>query len=129
MRKLVEEKHSFKVKAVIPIAGFAANRSLMPDLPGLSDSEKCSDWDTSIPIKMKLIREKDETYWKKYKGTPKAFISLKTAQKIWANRFGAIVLRNITERRFELAIMNATGYSRSLIRKIVTMEHAILIFA
>ena len=41
--------------------------------------------------------------------------------------FGAIVLRNITERRFDLAIMNATGYSKSLIRKIVTMEHTILI--
>ena len=41
---------------------------------------------------MKLIREKDEAYWKKYKGTPKAFISLKTARKIWANRFGNLTL-------------------------------------
>jgi len=95
MRKLVEEKHSFKVTAIIPIAGEAANPSLMPDFPGLSNTEKCSDWDTSIPIKMKLIREKDEAYWKKYKGTPKAFISLSTAQKIWANRFG-----NLTMIRF-----------------------------
>lgn len=92
MRKLSEEQHSFIVKAIIPITGLAADRSLMPDFPGLSDTEKCSDWDSSIPIKMGLIRDKDEAYWKEYKGTPKAFISLKTAQSIWGNRFGNLTL-------------------------------------
>jgi ABC-type antimicrobial peptide transport system permease subunit len=37
---------------------------------------------------IKKIRPKDEAYWNALKGTPKAFISLKTAQKLWANRFG-----------------------------------------
>ena len=36
------------------------------------------------------IRPKDEEYWKKYRGTPKAFITLAAGQKMWANRFGAL---------------------------------------
>ena len=105
MRKLTEKKHSFTVTEIVPIKGFAADRSLMPDFPGLANTEKCSEWDTSIPIKMKLIRNKDEAYWKKYKGTPKAFIALKTAQKIWGNRFGNLTMvrfvpeRGTTEQR------------------------------
>lgn len=92
MRSLVEKEYSFTVKAIIPMKELAADKSLMPDFPGLSDTEKCSDWDASIPIKMDLIRDKDEAYWKSYKGTPKAFISLKTAQDLWGNRFGDLTM-------------------------------------
>lgn len=95
LQQIEEKKHSFKVKTIVPISGMAADRSLMPAFPGLSDTEKCSDWDSSIPVKMDLIREKDEAYWEKYKGLPKAFISLETAQKLWSNRFG-----NLTMVRF-----------------------------
>ena len=95
---LAEKKHSFTVKAIIPIVGLAADRSLMPDFPGLSDTEKCAEWDASIPIKTDMIRDKDEAYWKKYKGTPKAFISLRTAQLIWGNRFGMLTLIRFTPK-------------------------------
>jgi len=34
------------------------------------------------------IRQKDEDYWDTYRATPKAFLSLADARKLWANRFG-----------------------------------------
>jgi ABC-type antimicrobial peptide transport system permease subunit len=37
---------------------------------------------------MERIRDKDEDYWNQYRGTPKAFISLESGQKIWGNAFG-----------------------------------------
>ncbi|MGH7456413.1 MAG: ABC transporter permease, partial [bacterium] len=35
-----------------------------------------------------LIRPKDEAYWDEFRATPKAFVSLKTGQKLWSSRFG-----------------------------------------
>jgi len=48
------------------------------------------DWDTGIPINLDSIRPKDEDYWNRYKGTPKAFISLSLGQQLWQNRFGSL---------------------------------------
>ena len=58
-----------------------------PSFPGLMDAENCGEWDTGIPIEHK-IRPKDEDYWDKYRGAPKAFLSLGVAQEMWGNRWG-----------------------------------------
>ena len=59
-----------------------ADRTLMPDFPGIEKAESTSDWDAGFPLVHK-IRQKDEDYWKKYRGTPKAFITLAAGQKMW----------------------------------------------
>jgi putative ABC transport system permease protein len=88
LRKLETRKAEFTVKAVVPIAGLQADRELMPDFPGIADVDSTHDWDSSVPIDMKKIRQKDEDYWKKYRGTPKAYIALKKGVELWQNRFG-----------------------------------------
>ena len=85
---LKEARRSFRICRVIPIEGAAADPDLTPDLPGLSDSENCRDWDPSLPIDLDRIRDKDEVYWDRYRGTPKAFITLKAGQAMWANLYG-----------------------------------------
>jgi ABC-type antimicrobial peptide transport system permease subunit len=60
----------------------------MPEIPGLSDAGNCRDWETSIPIDLEKIRDKDEDYWKHFRGTPKAFINAGQAASMWQNRFG-----------------------------------------
>jgi hypothetical protein len=70
--------------------GSFADPTLMPDYPGLTEADSCGDWDSGIPIDLKKIRDKDEAYWDKYKGTPKAFVSMEAAQAIWSNRFGTL---------------------------------------
>ncbi len=92
-RKLEEQVAIFLVKAIVPID--AADQDLMPQYPGLEDAESCRDWDAGIPIDFKKIRPKDEEYWKQYRGTPKAFVTLAAGQKLWSNRFG-----NLTAIRF-----------------------------
>ncbi|MBM4039048.1 MAG: ABC transporter permease, partial [Planctomycetes bacterium] len=94
-RKLVEQKSRFRIRGVVPMAGLAADRDLMPNFPGVADVDNCRDWKPGIPIDLKKIRTKDEDYWKQYRGTPKAFITLAAGQKIWSNRFG-----NLTAVRF-----------------------------
>jgi len=90
LRKLEEQTRSFTVKSIVPIKGWAADRNLTPNFPGLSDSDNCSDWDPGLPVDMKKIRDKDEVYWDDYHATPKAFVSINAAKNMWSNRFGSL---------------------------------------
>lgn len=98
MRKLDEEKTAFKIRRILPMQGPAIDPDLMPDFPGLAHADNCRDWDRGIPIDLDKIRKVDEDYWDKFKGTPKAFITLKAGQAIWANRYG-----NLTAVRYPLS--------------------------
>ena len=87
-RKLEEKDTIFVVNKLFVQEGELADKNLMPVIPGLSDAGNCRDWKTGVPVDLKKIRPKDETYWKQFGGAPKAFISLETARKLWGNRFG-----------------------------------------
>jgi len=88
LNKLVENSDRFIVRNIVEIKGLWADSLLMPEFPGIAGSESCSDWDAGVPIKMNAIRDKDEEYWNKYKGTPKAFISYEKGKEIWGSNFG-----------------------------------------
>ena len=88
LNKLIEKKGNFIVNRIVDMNGIWADSLLMPAFPGIAGKESCSDWDAGLPVKMKDIRTKDEEYWNKYRGTPKAFISYNTGKKIWGNNFG-----------------------------------------
>jgi putative ABC transport system permease protein len=94
-RDLKELSSEFRVAAVVPLEGMYADKDLLPDFPGLSGEENCRDWTPGIPIDLDKIRDKDEDYWDDFRGTPKAFVTLRAAQGMWANRFG-----NLTAVRF-----------------------------
>jgi len=89
-RALEERTNIFRVRAVVPMALPHADRELMPDFPGVARAESTSDWDGSLPIDAKRIRPPDEKYWKDWRGTPKAFVTLAAGEKMWNNRFGVV---------------------------------------
>lgn len=90
LRKLIEKETSFVVSEIISMDVAEKDKILMPNLPGLSDAGNCRDWEAGIPINLDKIRDKDEDYWNEYKGTPKAYISLESGQKLWENQFGTL---------------------------------------
>ncbi len=108
-RKLVEKTTRFTIAHVVPIEGLAADRDLMPDFPGLAEADDCRDWEPGIPIDLERIRKKDEDYWDRHRGTPKAFITLKAGQAIWANAYG-----NLTAVRFEDGAQTPTALRDSI---------------
>ncbi|TFG49766.1 MAG: ABC transporter permease, partial [Candidatus Brocadiia bacterium] len=110
MRKLVEQKRSFLVRAIIPIEGLAADTNLMPDFPGISDVNNCRDWEPGIPVKLDRIRKKDEDYWDKYKGTPKAFVTISAGKSMWQNRYG-----DLTAVRYPLKDNTAAEISANIL--------------
>jgi putative ABC transport system permease protein len=88
LNKLKERSKFFNVKKIVEMQGIWSDSLLMPDFPGISGRESCSDWDAGVPIKMIDIRRKDEDYWNKFKGTPKAFINYDKGIELWGNNFG-----------------------------------------
>lgn len=88
--RLVEKMRSFTVRQVIPMTGAAADKRWMPNFPGVADVKSARDWEPGLPLDLKRIRDKDDDYWEKYKGTPKAFVNQEAGQAMWTNRWGKI---------------------------------------
>ena len=85
---LEEKKSHFKINGIVDMEGIWSDPLLMPDFPGISGSESCAGWDAGIPVSLDKIRKKDEEYWNKFKGTPKAFINYDKGKELWGNNFG-----------------------------------------
>ncbi len=85
--RLLEATNRFRVRSIVPLELPWADRTLMPDFPGIAQAERAGDWDAGFPLAHK-IRKEDDDYWAKWRGTPKAFVTLNAGRKMWANRFG-----------------------------------------
>ena len=84
---LLEQTNLFRVRGVVPLRGIYADRTLMPEFPGLTKAESTRDWDAGFELS-RPIGEEDESYWKTWRGTPKAFVTLAAGRAMWGNRFG-----------------------------------------
>jgi hypothetical protein len=101
------------------------DRSLMPDFPGVAKAESAGDWDTSFPL-VHTIRPKDDEYWRKYRGTPKAFVTLAAGQKMWANRFGNLTAVRFPFPQHNLAFSPGYLYATEIERAIQRVFSALL---
>ncbi|MGB7220719.1 MAG: ABC transporter permease [Vicinamibacterales bacterium] len=86
--RLSSRTADFRIAAVVPIAGAAADRDFAPVYPGLTDADTIGDWDPPFPLDLRRVRPMDEDYWKQYRTTPKAFIPLEVGQALWRTRYG-----------------------------------------
>lgn len=111
--QLAERTNRFRVHSIVPLRGIHADRTLMPEFPGLSKAESTRDWDAGFKL-VHTVRDKDEAYWKQYRGTPKAFISLAAGQALWGNRFG-----HLTALRYPLNTATSTNALRDLVEATV----------
>ncbi len=103
-RRLVEQDAKFIVQGILAENHEALVPAWTPGFPGVSEAENCRDWDPGIPVDLDRIRDKDEEYWDDYKGTPKAFIRLDDARRLWSNRFGDLTSLIFSEAQDEEAL-------------------------
>lgn len=86
---LPEIEQAFTVVQVLPEDDpVSLDAGLTPFIPGVTDVESFSDWDQPFEMEMSRITGRDDAYWADYRATPKAFVSLSTAQKLWKSRYG-----------------------------------------
>ncbi len=90
--RFVERDRAFRVRAVVEMDALAAEKEALPDFPGLTDVDACKDWDIGVPLDEKKLKDApNEEYWKKYRQTPKALVTLAAGREMWANRFGDLM--------------------------------------
>ncbi|MEA2203968.1 MAG: putative transport system permease protein [Blastocatellia bacterium] len=112
--KLATRSAEFRVGCIIPMKGDAADRDLVPDYPGITESETLGDWDPPFPIDLKRVRPQDEDYWKKYRTTPKGFIELGVAQSLWQSRFGKVTSLRVSPAKGQTLDEVQIAFERSL---------------
>ncbi len=83
--QIEETQHTFRLKKLIPLV---ADPDIVPEFPGITDKLEISQWDPPFPYDNKRIKTRDERYWREYRTTPKAYVTLNTARKLWGTRFG-----------------------------------------
>jgi len=88
--QLEESESALEVMEVAQLAGAAADPTLMPKFPGLSEARRCTEWEPGVPVELDQLDDRDQDYWDEHRGTPKAFVTLQTARGLWANRFGSL---------------------------------------
>lgn len=84
---------NFPLRAIVPLAGAAADRGFTPEYRGVTDVASFADWDPPFPIDLQRIRPQDDEYWRDHRATPKAFVALPDGQRLWTPhpaRFGQL---------------------------------------
>ncbi|MBI9066531.1 MAG: ABC transporter permease [Salinivirgaceae bacterium] len=100
-RKLEARSKSFILKSIQKNQSGLFIKELTPNFPGFNDAESCSEWDTGVPIDLDKIRDKDEAFWDAYNATPKALVSLESAQQMWGNLFGETTALRIVKNEID----------------------------
>ena len=72
----------------------AADPLLTPRLKGVTDQQSIGDWDLPFEL-VERVRRQDEDYWDDHSTTPKAFVSLDLAKRMWQSRWGSVSLLRI----------------------------------
>jgi putative ABC transport system permease protein len=97
--RLRTQTAEFRVARIVPITGPAADRELVPEYPGITDSDRVVDWDPPFPVDLKRVRPVDEEYWNRYRATPKAFIPIERGQQLWSSRHGGLTALRLVPPR------------------------------
>ena len=103
---LLTEEAEFRVAAVVPLEGLAADQDFAPEYPGITEATNVSDWDPPFPIDLDLVRPKDEDYWDEYRTAAKGFLPLAAGQDLWGSRWGQVT---------SLRVVPATGPPEAVI--------------
>lgn len=128
--RLETRDHRFILRGIVALDGAAADPGLTPEYHGVTDAENLAEWDPPFPMDVSTIRPKDETYWDKYRAAPKAFISLKDGQRLWAaegKRFGNLTAIRIHSAPGVDLAERAAEYARR-VTEAVDLERLGLIF-
>jgi putative ABC transport system permease protein len=85
-----EQTATFRLAGYLPMHGLAADPDLTPEFPGITDKLTIAEWNPPFPYYPKRVKPRDERYWREYRTTPKAYVTLATGQRQWSSRFGQL---------------------------------------
>ncbi len=91
--RVTETEADLRISGIAAMTGAAIARAVVPEVEGITDEDSIADWDPPFPFDSARVRttpphDEDDRYWKAHGPTPKAFVSLATARRLAAGRFG-----------------------------------------
>jgi len=91
--RVTETTAELQISGIAAMTGAAVTRAVVPEVEGITDEDSIADWDPPFPFDSARVRttppnDEDDRYWKAHGPTPKAFVSLATARRLAAGRFG-----------------------------------------
>lgn len=117
--ELPEEVRKFKVHGIVKLDETpAADGGLVPTVKGITDAKSLADWEQPFPMKTQLITGRDELYWEDYKATPKAFVTLDTAQHLWQSRYGQLTSLRVTPEAGKSLEESAAAFGQELLSQL-----------
>lgn len=114
----------FRLAGVVPLAGPYARADLAPEYPGISGAAHLSDWDPPFPLDLGAIRPQDEDYWDQHRATPKAFLDLATAQRLFGHRLGRLTSIRFTSAAADTPLATA-ALERELLSRLPPAHHGL----
>ncbi len=102
--RVEETRETLRITGIAAMEGAALARDLVPEVEGITDEASIADWDPPFPFDRTRVRtsppdDQDDRYWKAHGATPKAFVSLPTARRLAASRFGATTAWHVPRDR------------------------------
>jgi ABC-type antimicrobial peptide transport system permease subunit len=68
-----------------------------PTVDGITDQNSISNWDVPFELELReLILPQDDQYWEEHRLTPKVFVPLAYAQRVFGSRFGSTTAIHLT---------------------------------
>ena len=115
LKALTTDTIRLRVKQIVPISELVADASLSTEFPGLSDVDRCTDWDSDLSINMDLITDEDEKYWEDYRNTPKAIIAYEAIASDWGNAYGNATAIRVADTEPDLSGLRAEMFGIQII--------------
>jgi putative ABC transport system permease protein len=113
--ELPEVEKTFRVAGILKLEGPAADPGLVPVVKGITDAKTINDWKQPFPMKLDRVTHRDDQYWDEHRATPKSFVSLETAQKLWGNRFGSLTSVRVAPKAGQTLEQAAADMRRELL--------------
>ena len=82
--KLERLEEDLEVGSVVSVNHMIGLSNLVPDIPGVTDAESCSDWNPDFEADLSDLQQEDIDYWEVYGATPKAILLYDAGVKLWA---------------------------------------------
>src|SRR5262249_366789 len=96
--------------------GVTGDPDLTPEFPGITDKLGIRDWDPPFPYDNRRVKARDDQYWKDYRTTPKAYVTLETGRKLWASRFGSLTSVRLAPKEGDDLTAAAKAFKESLLK-------------
>lgn len=114
-KNLSTDSVSLRVGRIVPLEELVADKSLSAEFPGLSDVERCTEWDSDLPLDMDLITDEDEEYWSRYRQTPKMLLPYEAVAADWSDDYGSATAIRIDNEDVKLDALDPSIFGVQVI--------------